>query len=95
MEFFLRKKGVYTVHVKEQQDRFFEAVEQLGIDTSRYRNKKYTWPDMTCLFIVETNRKLLEYNGQPSICAAIAGSGVKIWSVDEFINEVCGNGKNG
>ena len=88
MEIFLRKKGVYTVHVKEEQERFFDTVEKLGIDTARYRGNKYTWPDMTCLFVVDTKKKILEYNGQPSICAAIVGSGVKLWSVDDFTKEV-------
>ena len=88
MELSLRKKGVYTVHVKEQQDRFFDTVEKLGIDTGRYRNRKFTWPEKTCLFIVDTKSKLLEYIGQPSICAAVVSSGIKVWSVDDFIEEV-------
>ncbi len=88
MELSLRKKGVYTVHVKEQQDSFFKTVEKLGIDTSRYRNRKFTWPEMTCLFIVDTKSKLLEYISQPSICAAIVSSGVRVWPVEDFIEEV-------
>ena len=87
MEISLRKKGVYTVHVTEDQNRFFDVVESLGIDVSRYRKHKYTWPDMTCLFVVDTRKKALEYIPQPSICAAIASSGVKIWSVNDFITE--------
>ena len=88
MELSLRKKGVYTVHVKEKQDSFFKTVEMMGIDTGRYKNRKFTWPEMTCLFIVDTKSKLLEYCGQPSICAAIVGSGVRVWSVDDFIEVV-------
>ena len=88
MEISLRKKGVYTVHVKEAQEQFFETVERLGIDSSCYKKIKYTWPDMTCLFAVDTKKKLLEYIGQPSICAAIVSSGVKLWSVNDFASEV-------
>ena len=88
MEISLRKKGVYTVHVKEEQERFFEAVEKLGIDTGCYRGNRYTWPSMTCLFVVDTKKKVLQYIGQPSICAAIVSSGVKLWSVNDFASEV-------
>ncbi len=78
MEISLRKAGVFTVHVIDKQDLFFETVEKLGIDTDRYRGNIYTWPDMTCLFAVDTENKVLQYIGQPSICAAIVSSGVKL-----------------
>ena len=87
MEISLRKKGVYTVHVIDKQDLFFETVEKLGIDTGRYRGNKYTWPDMTCLFAVDTKKKVLQYIGQPSICAAIVSSGIKISTVDDFVKK--------
>ena len=88
MEISLRKEGVFTVHVTDKQDLFFETVEKMGIDARRYKNNRYTWPDMTCLFAVDTKKKLLEYIGQPSICAAIVSSGVKLWSVKDFVEKV-------
>ena len=88
MEICFRDKGVYAVHAKEDFELFLDAVEKLGIDVSGYRNKEYIWPQMTCLFAVDTNQMILDYLPQPSICAAIVSSGVKIWSVDEFIKEI-------
>ena len=88
MEISLRKAGVFTVHVIDKQDLFFETVEKLGIDTGRYRGNIYTWPDMTCLFAVDTEKKVLQYIGQPSICAAIVSSGIKLWPVDDFVEIV-------
>lgn len=89
MTICFRDKGVFAVSVKENFDLFLDTVEKLGIDVSAYRNKEYIWPQMTCLFAVDTNQMILEYLPQPSICAAIVSSGVKIWSVDEFNKEVC------
>ena len=89
MTICFRDKGVYAVHVKEDFDLFLDAVEKLGIDVSPYKGKEYIWPQMTCLFAVDTNQMILDYLPQPSICAAIASSGVKIWPVDEFKEEVC------
>ena len=91
MNICFRDKGVYAVHAKEDFDLFLDTVEKLGIDVSSYRGKEYIWPQMTCLFAVDRNQMILDYVPQPSICAAIASSGIKILSVDEFISEVCNN----
>lgn len=86
-----KEQGVYAVHVKESMELFLSTLEQLGIDASKYKDREYVWPRMTCLFGVDVNRKKVEYIPQPSICAAMVSSGVRMWSVDEFMKEVgCG-----
>ena len=83
-----KEQGVYAVHVTEGMDRFLSVLVQLGIDAGNYQGREYIWPRTTCLFGVDLNRKKVEYIPQPSICAAMVSSGVRMWSVDEFTKEV-------
>ena len=83
-----KEQGVYAVHVKEGMDRFLSVLKQLGIDAGKAQDRVYIWPRMTCVFGVDVNRKKVEYIPQPSICAAMVSSGVRMWSVDEFMKEV-------
>ena len=83
-----KEQGVYAVHVTEGMDRFLSVLEELGIDAGKIQGRAYVWPRMTCVFGVDVNRKKVEYVPQPSICAAMVSSGVRMWSVDEFTKEV-------
>lgn len=83
-----KEQGVYAVHVTEDMDRFLSVLEELGIDAGKIQGRAYVWPRMTCVFGVDVNRKKVEYVPQPSICAAMVSSGVRMWSVDEFTKEV-------
>ena len=83
-----KEQGVYAVHVTEGMDRFLSVLEELGIDAGKIQGRAYVWPRMTCVFGVDVNRKKVEYVSQPSICAAMVSSGVRMWSVDEFTKEV-------
>ena len=84
MEICFRQEGVYAIHATEAFDLFLDTAERLGIDVSAYRGREYVWPQMTCMFAVDTRKKILKYIPQPGICAVMASSGVKLWSPKEF-----------
>ena len=88
MEISVQGEGVYVVHVVEGFDRFLETVVKLGIDVSGYMWKEYVWPEMTCVFVVDTKMKLLHYIHSPSHCAIMKTTGIRFWKTNEFIAEV-------
>ena len=70
----------------EERLRFFDAVEKHGIPVRDcWRETDFTWPRDTCLFAVDLREKKLENLPEPHICAAMVSSGVRIFSVSEFL----------
>ena len=69
----------------EEKHRFFDAVEQLGIPVpEKYRTSCFEWPRDTCTFQVNQRDGRLHYLAQPFICAAMVGSGARMYSAPEF-----------
>ena len=71
---------------KVERLRFFDTLEKCGVPVwERWRETDFSWPRDTCLFAVDLGQKKLEYMAEPHICAAMVGSGVRIYSVSEFL----------
>lgn len=86
MTISLKRKGVYAVHVTERMEVFLQSLEERGFQIpARYRNQQFVWPRCTCLFAVNMNDRVLDYISEPHICAAIVSSGVKIYTVTDFL----------
>lgn len=71
----------YTDAEKHQ---LLDIVESLGMDAEKYRGGVYAFPNTTCTFRIVPAEKTIDYLGQPSICAVMAGNGVRFHSVPEF-----------
>lgn len=87
MEICFRDQGVYAVRFTcdKERDRLLDTVEGLGIRVNKDRWKgKHYWPQNTNTFAIDLNQKLFIYQGEPHICAAMAGSGVRFYSASEF-----------
>ncbi len=88
MENCFRKKGVFAVRFLEEIEKkqLLDTAEALGIPVPRgFRVAgRYAWPQDTCTFAVNLRQKKLEYMAPPFLCAAMANSGVRFYSVPEF-----------
>lgn len=80
-------KSVYVVRFFDcaEKDQLLDTVEAFGIGVpEKYRQGDYSWPGDTCTFAVDLRHRRMEYLAQPFICAAMASSGVRFYSVPEF-----------
>lgn len=80
-------KSVYVVRFFDcaEKNQLLDIVETIGICFSeKYRQGDYSWPGDTCTFAVDLRHRRIEYLAQPFICAAMASSGVRFYSVREF-----------
>ena len=80
-------KSVYVVRFFDcaEKNQLLDTVETIGICISeKYRQGDYSWPRDTCTFAVDLRHRRMEYLAQPFICAAMASSGVRFYSVLEF-----------
>ena len=87
MEICFRSKVVYAVRffARAEKNQLLDTVGTLGICVpEKYRQDAFSWPGDTCAFAVDLPHKRIEYLGQPFICAAMASSGVRFYSVPEF-----------
>lgn len=87
MEICFRDKGVFAVRFTSDTDRnrLLDTVDGLGIRVNKDRWKgEHCLPQDTNTFAIDLNQKLFIYQGEPHICAAMAGSGVRFYSVAEF-----------
>ncbi len=87
MEIHFREEGVFAVRFTcdTDRDQVLDTVEGLGIRVNKDRWKgKHCWPQDTNTFVIDLNQKLFIYQGEPHICAAMASSGVRFYTVAEF-----------
>ena len=80
-------KSVYVVRFFDctEKNQLLNTVETFGIGVpEKYRQGDYSLPGDTCTFAVDLRHRRIEYLAQPFICAAMASSGVRFYSVREF-----------
>ena len=82
-----KQTGWLDVRYESASERvkLLDTVSKLGIPVNypNYSSIKYSAQD-TNLFRVDIKRKTLDYIGQPTIAGAMASSGIRFYSVDEF-----------
>ena len=87
MYFDFRKSGVFAVRFtdNEGKNRLLQCMDALGIRTDdSICSADFMWPQRSCVFAVDIHRRALECVVQPSICAAMASSGVRFFSAEEL-----------
>ncbi len=80
-------KSVYVVRFfdSSEKNQLLDTVESFGICIpEKYRQSDCSRPGDTCTFAVDLRHRRMEYLAQPFICAAMASSGVRFYSVPEF-----------
>ena len=79
-------EGVFAVRYTSGTElrMLLKTAEDLGLPVCEsYYNKRPLSRD-TNVFAIDLKQRLFEYLGEPHICAAMASSGVRFWSVEEF-----------
>ena len=86
MNLCFRQPGVYTVRVSDCQDRdlLLKTATHLEIPVKEAYYSMKPETRSTNVFAADVDHRILEYMGEPHICAAMASSGIRFYTALEF-----------